>query len=94
MSNIHLTEDQRKKLKSSLDEVVNSWTRMDAEREYVNETLKELKENYNIDKKLLREVAKVMYNTNYDSVTEKYQSIEELYIKLTNFTGDYDVENE
>lgn len=79
----HLTQEQTNKLRRSLDQVVDSWTRVKSEQEFVNECLKELSEEYGIDKKVLRDVAKVMFNTNMDEVEQKYNEIEDLYEKVT-----------
>lgn len=71
----NLSEEDARNLEQVLDDVVNSMVRQDAERTYVNEALKQLQDNYGINKKILRQVAKARKD---DSYKEKEQEMEEL----------------
>lgn len=72
----------QKNIQKALDEVVNAMIRMDSERSYVNESLKEISDQYGIEKKLLRQVAKTKKDDAYNEKTEEMNSFEELYETL------------
>lgn len=77
--NIPNNDQDRKNLQKSLDEIVNSMTRQDAERSFQNETLKELEDQYEIPKKVLRQVAKARQKDEYNEKSAEMDTFETLY---------------
>jgi hypothetical protein len=66
-----MIEQDKKALKDVLVEISNSLTRMDAERDYIKEAINEASEKFDINKKILRKMAKVYHRNNFtDEVTE------------------------
>ena len=52
------TPADRQKLKSTIDTIVDSYTRMQAETDHINACKKEIKDNFDIDPKLLAQLIK------------------------------------
>ena len=65
----------RKKIKGLLEEMSNSMTRQEGEREFQREAIKAAAENSGIDKKLLRKLSRIYHK---QSFTEEQQTNEEL----------------
>jgi hypothetical protein len=65
----------RKKIKGLLEELSNSMTRQEGEREFQREAIKAAAENSGIDKKLLRKLSRIYHK---QSFTEEQQTNEEL----------------
>lgn len=92
MSDFNLPTDpnERQKLRSSLKEVTNSFARQDSEKDYVNESLKELKEKYDIPVKTLRSLAKIMYNQDMEEQEAELDTIKSMYESLVNSSNTSD----
>lgn len=74
-------EDQ-KNLQKALDGVVDAMTRISGEQDYINETLKELEQQYGVPKKVLRQVAKTREKDEYKEKSEEVGTFEYLYEAL------------
>ena len=77
-----MIDEDKKKLKGILVELSNSMTRMDAERDFIKETIDIASKDFNMNKKILRKMAKVYHRNNYineimemEEFQEKYESV-------------------
>jgi len=72
-------EAPNEELHKTLEGVVEAMIRTDAEREYINETLKALEEKHEVSKKVLRNVAKARKDDQYREKAEENEAFEHLY---------------
>lgn len=73
-----LPED-KKKIRQALQEISNSLTRMEAERDLIKDILQTVEDNYKIKKKYTRRLAKVYHKQNFTQVQQDQQDLETLY---------------
>jgi hypothetical protein len=80
-----------KKIDSALQEISNSKTRVEAEKELIKEIIDSVSEEHDIPKKLLNQLAKVYHMRNFAeevSQQEEFQvAFEQLAINNTNLIG-------
>ena len=60
-----MIEQDKNELRGVLQEISNSMTRMDAEKEYIKEAMAAASEKYQLNKKYLRKMAKVYHQNNF-----------------------------
>jgi ssDNA-specific exonuclease RecJ len=78
MSQISSPAD-RDKIKKLLAEISGSMTRMEAERDLVRETIKDMSKQFNLPVKTLNRMAKVYHKQNYNQEVAEHEEFEELY---------------
>jgi len=71
--------DDRKQIRDRLSEVSNSMTRIEAERDHINEILADMQEEYELPKKHMRKVARVFHKQNINEVKEEFTDVEDIY---------------
>ena len=69
----------REKIKKMLAEISGSMTRMEAERDLVRETVKDMSKQFNLSVKTLNRMAKVYHKQNYNQEVAEHEEFEELY---------------
>jgi ssDNA-specific exonuclease RecJ len=69
----------RDKIKKLLAEISGSMTRMEAERDLVRETIKDMSKQFNLPVKTLNRMAKVYHKQNYNQEVAEHEEFEELY---------------
>jgi uncharacterized protein YukE len=69
----------RQKIKKMLAEISGSMTRMDAERDLIRETIKEMSQQFQLPKKTLARMAKVYHKQNYNQEVAEHEEFEDLY---------------
>jgi ssDNA-specific exonuclease RecJ len=69
----------RDKIKKLLAEISGSMTRMEAERDLVRETIKDMSKQFNLSVKTLNRMAKVYHKQNYNQEVAEHEEFEELY---------------
>jgi ssDNA-specific exonuclease RecJ len=69
----------RQKIKKMLAEISGSMTRMEAERDLVRETIKEMSQQFQLPKKTLNRMAKVYHKQNYTQEVADHEEFEDLY---------------
>jgi hypothetical protein len=69
----------RDKIKKMLAEISGSMTRMEAERDLVRETVKDMSKQFNLSVKTLNRMAKVYHKQNYNQEVAEHEEFEELY---------------
>jgi hypothetical protein len=79
-----MIEEDKKELQKVLQEISNSKTRMEGEREYIKEAISLASEKYQIDKRTLRKVAKAFHLQN---ITKEIEEMHEFMEKYETITG-------
>lgn len=74
-----MIESDKQKVLGVLKEISNAMTRIEGERGFINEALKEASEKYEIDKKQLRKLAKVYHRQNFSTEVAEQETFVELY---------------
>ena len=66
-----MIDQDKKELLGVITEISNSMLRIKSEREYIKEAIDAAAEKYNMNKRILRRMAKVYHNNSFtDEVTE------------------------
>lgn len=79
--------DKRKAIKKVLDELSGSMSRIEGERDYISETIKKLSEEYDINKKVLRRMAKTYHKQNFSREIAENEEFETMYEQVTGETS-------
>jgi aspartokinase len=69
----------RQKIKKMLAEISSSMTRIEAERDLIRETIKEMSDQFQLPKKTLNRMAKVYHKQNYNQEVADHEEFETLY---------------
>jgi hypothetical protein len=75
--------EDKKKLKNAIQEISNSMTRMEAERDLIKEIVKEQSDQFQIPKKILAKIAKTYHKQNLTQEVEDHEDFVELYEEVT-----------
>lgn len=73
----------RKAIYDALREISNSMTRMEAERDLISETLKAVKDKFELPPKYTRKLAKIYHKQNFQEVKAEQEEVENLYEAVT-----------
>ncbi len=76
--------NQKKAIKSCLQEISNSFTRIEAERDNVKEIIKRMAEEFQINKKLSRKLAKVFHKRNLEEEVASASELADTYENVVN----------
>ena len=71
--------EDRQAVKNRLTEISNSLTRIESERDHINEILHDMQDKFDLPKKHMRKVAKVYHKQNINEVKEEFADIEDIY---------------
>ena len=84
MSNVLIpsSPEDRQAVKNRLSEISASLTRIEAERDHINEILQDMQDEYELPKKHMRKVAKVYHKQNIHEVKAEFSDIEEIYTSI------------
>lgn len=69
----------KEKLKKQIQELSNSMTRIDGEREYIRESVKAASEEHGINKKVLRKMATAYHKQNFMEEVANQEEFENVY---------------
>ena len=86
MAGIPSNPADRKAIFDCMKEISNSMTRMEGEREFVREAIKEICDNQELSKKTFRRMAKVYHKQNFSKEIEEHEEFETMYETITNST--------
>jgi len=75
---IPTAEKDRRLMKEVMVSVSNSYTRIEAERDYIKESIECLSEDIGIPKKYLNKMARIFHKNNVDEVVAEIEDIEAL----------------
>lgn len=71
--------EDRRAIKNALQEISNSLTRIEGERDLIKDILQTVQDNQNIPKKYVRKLAKIYHKQNYTEVQQEQDDLETLY---------------
>ena len=72
------SEEDRKKIRGAMEEISNSYTRVEAERDFVKDAINTLADEVDIPKNILRKMAKIYHKQNITDVVSEVKDIEAL----------------
>lgn len=75
---IPTSEEDRKKIRGCMEEISNSYTRVEAERDFVKEAINALADEVDIPKNILRKMARIYHKQNMADVVSEVEDIEAL----------------
>ena len=75
---IPTSEEDRKRIRDAMEEISNSYTRTEAERDFVKEAINNLAEDVDIPKNILRKMARIYHKQNMQDVVAEVEDIEAL----------------
>ena len=76
----------RKAILDCMKEISGSMARIDAERDFIREAIKNICDEQNLSKKTFRRMAKTYHKQNFNSEVEEHEEFETLYQTITNTT--------
>ena len=82
MMSVTYSDEAAKAIKGMVSEVSASMTRMEGERDLINESIKKVASDHEIDKKVLRKLASIYHKQLYHTVKQENEQIEESYAFL------------
>lgn len=74
-----MIEQDKKDLRGVLQEISNSMTRMNGEKDYIKEAIAAASEKYQLNKKFLRKMAKVYHQNNFTDEVSDMEEFQKLY---------------
>jgi len=74
----------RKAILDCMKEISGSMTRIEAERDFIREAIKNICDEQNLSKKTFRRMAKVYHKQNFNAEIEEHEEFETLYETITN----------
>jgi hypothetical protein len=77
----------RKAIKKCMDELSASMSRIDGERDLIKEAINNCCEEYEINKKTFRRLAKVYHKQNFSREVAEHEEFETMYEQLTGETS-------
>ncbi|MGA1712061.1 MAG: hypothetical protein ACO4CS_12325 [bacterium] len=77
----------RKAIRDALSEISGSMTRIEAERDFIKEAIANTCENFQLNKKTFRRMAKVFHKQNFTQEQQDHEEFENLYETITGTTS-------
>lgn len=78
-----LTTEKKARLKGCLQEISNSMTRMEAERENITAIVKRMADEFELNKKVSRKLAKIFHKRNIEEERGDFEEIANTYEEVT-----------
>lgn len=72
------TDEDKKRIRGAMEEISNSYTRVEAERDFVKDAINSLSEDVGIPKNILRKMARIFHKQNMADVVSEVEDIEAL----------------
>ncbi len=73
----------RKKFRDALNEISNSYTRIQSERDLVKVIVEDISDNLQIPKRTISKIARIYYKQNFFEEQQNFEEIEQLYEEVT-----------
>jgi hypothetical protein len=73
----------RKVLLDAVQELSNSMTRVDGERDFQKEAIGDVAKKLNLEKKYVRKLARIYHKNNLNEVKQENEDVETLYFEMT-----------
>lgn len=77
-----LNPEDKKKLEKAIQELSNSMTRVDAEKDLMKDIIQETHDSIGVDKKYIRKLATIWHKQNVNEVKTETDEVMELYEEL------------
>lgn len=77
----------RKKILGAMQEISNSLTRAEAEKDLIRDIVNDLSKEYELPKKILNKMARTYHKRNFSEEVATNDAFETLYEKITNETS-------
>lgn len=74
-----MIDQDKKDILGVLTEISNSMLRIKSEREYIKEAIDAAAEKYDMNKRILRKMAKVYHNNSFTDEVTEMEEFQELY---------------
>lgn len=84
--NLPSSPEDRKQILQVLQEISNSMTRAEAERDYIKEAVKDVCTKYELPKKEFRKMARVYHKQNFTEEVQSADTFQTMYETLTGQT--------
>ena len=78
-----LTTEKKARLKGCLQEISNSMTRMDAERDNITSIVDRMKDEFELNKRVSRRLAAMFHKRNLEEERGDFEEIAETYEAVT-----------
>lgn len=72
----------RKKIKDALQEISDSMTRAEAERDLIKNIVKDVSDNFKLPKKYINKMARIYHKQNFQITQQETEELESLYITI------------
>lgn len=72
----------RKKIKDALQEISDSMTRMEAERDLIKDIVNDVNDNFKLPKKYVNKMARIYHKQNFAKEQQETDELESLYITI------------
>jgi hypothetical protein len=73
----------RKKFLDALQEISNSFTRVEAEKDFIKDVVNNLVEEFELPKKTINKLARIYHKQNFNEETREFQELGILYQEIT-----------
>jgi hypothetical protein len=74
--------EDRKKIKNALQEISDSMTRMEAERDLIKDIIQDVNDNHKLPKKYISKMARIYHKQNFQVTQQETEELEALYITV------------
>lgn len=81
--NIPSNPADQKKIRDALQEISHSLTRTEAERDLIKDIIKTTCDQFELDKKIFRKMAKVYHRSNFTEEVAEHSEFEVMYQTIT-----------
>lgn len=75
--------EDRKKIFAAVREISNSLTRIEAERDLIKETVKEVSDTFQIPRKTINKIAMTYHKQNMTQVEQEHEEFVDMYEEIT-----------
>lgn len=82
MEEVVIDDAKKKAIQGFCNEMSASMTRTSGERDFQKEAIKNLASQWDVDKKLLRKMAKIFHDSKFNTVKEDNAELESTYQKV------------
>lgn len=82
MTNQISNPTDRKKIKDALQEISDSLTRTDAEKDLVKDIINEIADSYQLPKKYVNKMAKIYHQQSFAKTQQESEELETLYLSI------------
>ena len=77
----------RKKFNDALQEISNSMTRIDAEKDLIKTIVGDLSDTFQLPKRTVSKLAKIYHKQNFSQEAQEFEELETLYEEVVNLAS-------